>query len=95
MAKEMQELEEKSKHEVASRPQLIDLVRSQDFRCSLSGVVLLPDIATLDHKIPVAEGGGHSIENLQVVHSAINRMKGTMSCDEFVRWCKLVAMWTS
>jgi hypothetical protein len=84
----------RTKQKVASRTDLAKLVHDQEFRCALSGVVLEPACATLDHKMPVSLGGGHDIDNLQVVHDTVNRMKGTLSNEEFVRWCSLVSHWS-
>lgn len=77
----------------AGRGELKKLVESQEYRCNLSGISLTPDIAELDHKVPVCNGGDHNIENLQVVHVTINRMKGALDNEEFIRLCKLVAKW--
>lgn len=75
----------------ASRKELMSLIESQQFRCNLTGVSLTPDEAALDHVIAVSRGGGHDIENLQVLHIAVNKMKGSMPQGEFVKWCRLVA----
>ena len=95
MAEKVQKLAKRSREKVASRSELLDLVYAQEFRCALSGAELTPDDATLDHKLPVANGGDHSVGNLQVVSNTVNRMKGTMTHDEFVAWCKRVAAWNS
>ena len=70
---------------------LFELAKSNGFRCALSGVELKPDNASLDHTIPLSKGGSHSMHNVAVIHGAVNRMKGEMDRDEFVRWCKLIA----
>ena len=75
----------------ATREELRQLIERQGYKCSLTGVELEPRTAELDHVVPVSDGGDHSITNLQVLHKAVNRMKGAMSNDEFVRWCRLVA----
>lgn len=75
----------------AGRKEVRELIANQDYKCALTGVALDPDTAELDHVVPVTEGGDHSIGNLQVLHKTVNRMKGSMSNDEFIRWCKLVA----
>lgn len=82
---------ESDKRRTASRAELRGLVERQGYKCALSGVQLDPDIAELDHIVPVAAGGWHDVGNLQVLHRAINRMKGQLSNDEFIRWCRLVA----
>jgi 5-methylcytosine-specific restriction endonuclease McrA len=89
----MRELEEIADSEIknASREELRQLIERQGYRCALTGIDLEPETAELDHVVPVSDGGNHSITNLQVLHKAVNRMKGAMSNDEFVRWCKMVA----
>ena len=61
------------------------------WRCELSGAKLNPDMFSLDHIVPLAHGGTHDAGNIQFVHPVINAMKGTLSVQEFVGWCKLVA----
>lgn len=65
----------------------------QQYRCHLSGVLLDVDDASLDHIVPLSRGGTHTIDNIAIVHAAINRMKGTMSEDEFIGWCRKVVEW--
>ena len=72
---------------------LFELAKSNGFRCALSGAELKPDDASLDHIIPLSKGGAHDMQNVAVIHGAVNRMKGEMKRDEFVRWCKLIARW--
>ncbi len=75
---------------------ILAILNHQEYRCALSGEALNPDTKSeLDHVIPVAEGGDNSKENLQVVTSKINRMKGTLSNSEFIAICKRVAVWNS
>lgn len=83
---------------VAERPagkvtgkNLRELVEWQGYRCALSGVDLTPDIAEADHIKPLSKGGQHIFSNVQIVHQDVNRMKGTLGQDEFIRWCKAVA----
>jgi 5-methylcytosine-specific restriction endonuclease McrA len=75
----------------AGRKELRELITKQEYRCALTGVELEPSTAEIDHVIAVADGGDHSIGNLQVLHRIVNRMKGAMDNDEFIRWCNLVA----
>lgn len=70
-------------------------MKENDFRCEYSGVELTTDTVELDHVVPIKHGGEHVEENIALVHSVVNRMKGTMTHDEFVRWCKLVTQWNS
>lgn len=76
---------------MATAAEILALVESQDFRCALSGVRLSPDVAQIDHIVPVSRGGGGEISNLQVLHKEVNRMKGTMGNLEFAEWCAKVA----
>ena len=79
-----------NKKGTAIRRELRELIQMQGYRCALSGVELQPDTASLDHVIPVSQGGGHDVGNLQVLHKDINRMKGTLSHEDFIQWCRLV-----
>jgi hypothetical protein len=69
------------------------LIERQDYRCALSGVVLTPDEAELDHTVPFEQGGKHTRANVQWVHREVNRMKAQMRQVEFVEWCRKVAAW--
>ena len=77
----------------ATRAEIRQLISDQDYRCSLSGIQLTPENAALDHILPVANGGTHLIENLQVLDERINRMKNTLSNDEFIDLCRKVTQW--
>lgn len=66
-------------------------VVAMDYRCELSGVKLKPEVCSLDHKTPLSRGGEHSMQNVAIVHPVVNRMKNTMTTEEFIHWCKLVA----
>jgi 5-methylcytosine-specific restriction endonuclease McrA len=70
--------------------QLYELIKSQAFKCALTGRELRPDNAALDHIIPFADDGKHVIENVHWVHEAVNRAKGTLPLDEFITICKEV-----
>jgi hypothetical protein len=69
------------------------LIESQEYRCALSGMELTPATASLDHKQPVSRGGAHDISNAQIVHCEVNRMKGVLTMDEFIRMCCRVTQW--
>ncbi len=75
----------------ASSNELRDMIERQDFKCALSGRTLTPDTAALDHKVPVANGGTNDAANLQWLHDEVNKAKGTMPLDAFVRLCCEVA----
>ena len=59
--------------------------------CDLSGAVLIPQTATLDHSTPLSRGGEHVLSNVRWVHKEVNRMKGTMTRKEFISWARLIA----
>jgi 5-methylcytosine-specific restriction endonuclease McrA len=67
------------------------LAERQQYRCALSGLLLDPDDASLDHIVPIARGGPNVMENVQIVHREINAMKGAMDTKRFVELCRLVA----
>lgn len=67
--------------------QLIDF---QNYRCALTGDELAPETASVDHKIPISKGGTNVMENVQVLHSEVNRMKGSMSTLEFILLCRKI-----
>lgn len=69
---------------------LLRLLEQQSYRCAISGMELTPIESSLDHIMPLAKGGKHIISNVQIVVPEINRMKGTMSSDDFVAVCRLV-----
>lgn len=79
---------------VATAKELMKLLKSQDYRCALTGEKLTPNTAELDHKIPKSKGGSDSIDNLQWIDREVNRMKGRLSDDEFIAICKRVVGWT-
>lgn len=77
-----------------SRKGLRQLLESQGYFCALTGELLQPATASLDHKLPLGRGGSNSIDNLQVIHQQVNAAKGTMTNEEFVAMCRAVASWT-
>ena len=79
----------------ASRSELRALIETQGFRCALTGVLLEPADAEIDHIMPVSLGGTHTIGNMQVLHRVVNRMKGALGNDEFIAWCRAVANHTA
>jgi hypothetical protein len=66
-------------------------LKDNHFKCALSGIDLAPDDFCLDHIQPFADGGTNHVSNLQCVHPLINKMKGTMSSQQFIELCKAVA----
>jgi hypothetical protein len=70
----------------------MDKFQMQGFRCYFTGETLDRENATLDHLRPISKGGGHTNENIELTHAAINRMKGRMTAEEFIDWCVKVAV---
>jgi len=51
-------------------------------RCHICGARCRPDEVTLDHLIPLAEGGTHAPENLRVAHLSCNTSKGAREAND-------------
>jgi hypothetical protein len=71
---------------------MMEKFKKQGFRCFFTGLEVDREAASIDHVVPIAKGGKHECDNLELVHSAINKMKGTMTADEFIAWCVKVAI---
>ncbi len=67
---------------------VMGLLEWQDYRCALTGRRLSPEEASLDHIVPVRDGGEHVIENTQILHRDINRAKSILSNGEFIAMCR-------
>ncbi len=74
---------------------VLKLLDFQSYRCALTGRGLTPETTALDHIVPVAQGGEHSIENTQALHKDVNRAKGSLSNDEFLALCREVVRWAA
>lgn len=88
----LKEANETKGNRKVSQESLHELIEGQGYHCALTGIKLLPSTASLDHICPLSKGGGHSIDNCQIVHKEINRMKGSLTNQEFLHLCRLVAM---
>lgn len=75
---------------VINSANVLRLLEWQGYRCALTGRPLTPDTASLDHIVPVRDGGEHSIENAQVLHKDVNRAKSTLTHKQFVQLCREV-----
>jgi 5-methylcytosine-specific restriction endonuclease McrA len=69
------------------------ILDAQSYRCALTGRHLQPEDASLDHIVPVSRGGPHLLENVQVLHTAVNRAKGALTTAEFIALCREVSAW--
>lgn len=66
------------------------LLEEQSYRCALTGRELTPDVATVDHKHPLSDGGTNTLDNVQIVHCDVNQAKGAMSQEAFLAMCREV-----
>lgn len=73
---------------------LVQLIAKQNYRCAISGIELTPEMASLDHIIPVSKGGEHVVDNVVWVHAEINRMKGQLSMEQFIAFCNKVIQYS-
>ena len=83
------------KGQSASRINLYQKLEKQRFLCAMTGWNLTPETATIDHIVPLADGGTDEIENLMWVAWDVNRSKGTMSRERFVEVCQAVATFSN
>lgn len=65
----------------------------QRYRCALTGRSLTPQTASLDHIVPIRCGGAHILENTQVLHTEVNRAKGSLTNEQFIGLCRQVVRW--
>ena len=79
------------KNERITQTNVMDLLEEQEYRCALTCNELTPETASIDHKVPLARGGEHTIRNAQIVDWRVNRAKGTMTNNEFIAMCAEVA----
>jgi 5-methylcytosine-specific restriction endonuclease McrA len=73
-----------------SQKQILELLRCQDYRCALTGRLLTPETASLDHRVPLSRGGPNTMDNVIIVHRSVNRAKGTLLVEEFIAMCQEV-----
>lgn len=65
----------------------------ENTECYLSGEKInLEENTTyeLDHIIPVCKGGDSSLENLGILYKQVNQMKGGLTNEELINWCKKI-----
>jgi hypothetical protein len=65
-------------------------------RCALSGVEISAkgDLKTITASIDRIDNSiGYTKENIQLVHKKINMMRGTLTVEEFIDFCKSVSTW--
>ena len=65
-------------------------------KCYLSGEninILQDDYYNLDHIIPVSKGGSNFLDNMGILHKDVNYMKGNLSKEELIEWCKKILIY--
>lgn len=81
-----------------TRAQLQQLYDEQEGKCAISGVPIVfgnsirevkagADTASLDRKDSTK---AYTMDNIQWVHRVVNIMKGSLSLDQLVRWCRQI-----
>lgn len=78
---------------IATTEEVYAKLRSNQFKCALTGWQLTPEKFVIDHIQALADGGSNTIDNLECVHPLVNRAKGTMGKAQFVQMCVAVAEW--
>lgn len=63
-----------------------ELLELQNYRCILSGNELEPDTVCLARKIPLAQGGIHSMENSYLVHRDLHPLAKQCSIEQIVEY---------
>ena len=60
--------------------------------CYLSGekINLFENNYNMDHIIPSSRGGTNTFDNLGILHKTVNYMKGNLTKDELIEWCKKI-----
>ncbi len=65
------------------------LIESQNYTCAYTGEKLIPGKnASIDHIFPKSRGGSDENTNLQWTTTLVNRVKYTLTHDEFIEFCK-------
>lgn len=62
-------------------------------KCYLTGLPIdldSPKTYSLDHKIPISQGGDNSINNLELCSKQINQCKSNLTPEQFIEVCKKV-----
>ncbi|MCC7107614.1 MAG: HNH endonuclease [Chloroflexi bacterium] len=70
------------------------VLRRDEWRCRACGCetpqalrgTCDPSAPEVDHIVPVAKGGAHTMDNLQCLCRTCNALKSDMLMDEFIAW---------
>lgn len=68
--------------------QLWGVLKKQRLRCALSGQKLTIDNISIDHIIPLNDGGSTALANIRFVTKDANKAKGILSDAELLSLCK-------
>lgn len=80
-----------SSNGAVNKKRVLEILERQGRCCALTGRTLTPQTASIDHITPLANGGSHTIGNIQILHKDVNAAKGSMSQEEFIEMCREVA----
>ena len=84
---------------IITRDFLYSLYKKQGGYCALSGIELRWSAHTKAHRLNCTTASvdrinsdrGYTEENIQWTHKHLNKMKGTLKQEEFIKYCRLVA----
>jgi len=62
----------------------------QDYKCSITGLELLPGNTCIALKIPRSRRGKPGPENIQLVHESIVQLARELPLNEVIEVCKIV-----
>jgi hypothetical protein len=80
-----------------SREYLWKIYNDQNKKCPYTGIDLILECKNIDSRTPsnasldrIDSKLGYVVDNVQWVYKPINKLKGTLSHDEFINLCKLI-----
>jgi 5-methylcytosine-specific restriction endonuclease McrA len=65
--------------------------RKEFYECYITGDIIPAYKISLDHIIPLSQGGEDNINNIGITNWKINRMKGDNTLEEFIELCNKVS----
>lgn len=73
---------------------LLEKLKGQDFKCFYTNLPLIPGLdASIEHILPRSTHPteAHKLDNLVWIHREVNRMRGNLPFEEFIRFATLCA----
>jgi 5-methylcytosine-specific restriction endonuclease McrA len=70
--------------------QLWKIAKQQKCICAISGIKLTAENISIDHIVPVSQGGSNNISNIRLVHAKVNKMRNDYTMEEFLDLCKKI-----